>query len=251
LIGRLQPEKGINQANWTLTVAPAWKTVMGDAVQVLHLLHHPDTLVQEHDRGSVSFVRVGGGKLVAKRSITQERRRWVQLTSLYRGGEGARAFRAMLQLQKAGMPVPEPVLTLERKYWRFVVASWHVYRYLDGQECTCADAALITRTLAQLHQHGWIHRDPHVKNFLKVGDRAVILDWTRARPWRLGYARRYDLVLLNDCCPGAGELYPGFSASDPLFILAQWQKKWINQWREIKRTVRSRFRIRRNSGSGF
>jgi hypothetical protein len=232
----------LNHPHWILTVAPAWETTMGDALQVLDLLQHPDILVQEHDRGSVSFLQVGGKRLVAKRSITQERRRWVQLISFYRGGEGGRTFRNMLKAREAGMPVPEPVLTLEQKRWRFVVASWHVYEYLDGQVCSCADAALAARTLARLHQHGWIHRDPHIKNFLKKGDRASIIDWTRARPWRFGYARRYDLVLLNDCCPGARDLYPGFSASDPLYLLAQWQKNWITQWRRVKRAVRGWFR---------
>ncbi len=118
------------------------------------------------------------------------------------------------------------------------MASWHAYRYLDGDACTCADAALIARTLKHLHDRGWVHRDPHVRNFLKHGGEAGIIDCAKARPWRSGYARRYDLVLLNKCCPGARAFYPGFSTSDSLYVLAQWHNNWIVRWRRIKRRAR-------------
>jgi tRNA A-37 threonylcarbamoyl transferase component Bud32 len=236
----------MNHANWTLTVAPAWKASLGDSARVLDLLQHPDMLVQENDRGVAVILRIGGATLVAKRSKTQEQRRWIQLSSIYRGGEGWRAFRNMSRLRDAGLPVPEPVLALERTRWGFVVASWHAYRYLDGQECTCADAALIARALKQLHEHGWVHRDPHVRNFLRNGDRASIIDCAKARPWRSTYARRYDLVLLNKCCPGARVSYPGFSPSDPLYHLAQLHNNWIVRWRGVKRAVRGWFGVRRD-----
>lgn len=244
---RREPERRVIHANWTLTVAPAWKASLGDASRVLDLLLHPDTLVQENDRGSVSVVRHGEAVLVVKRSKTQERRRWIQLLSLCRGGEGSRAFRNMSRLRDAGLRVPEPVLALEQTHRGFVVASWHAYRYLDGQACTCADAALIARALKHLHEHGWVHRDPHVRNFLKDGDRASIIDCAKARPWRSGYARRYDLVLLNKCCPGARVLYPGFSASDWLYRLAQLHNSWIVRWRRVKQRVRGLCGIRRGS----
>jgi hypothetical protein len=248
--GRRLPERPVMHANWILTVAPAWSTSLGDAVRVLDRLQHPDTKVQENDRGSVSFHRIGGDVLVAKRSFTQERRRWVQLTSIYRGGEGARAFRNIRRLQAAGLPVPEPVLTLERKRWGFVVASWHAYRYLEGRVCTCADADLIARALKDLHEHGWVHRDPHVRNFLREGDRASIIDCAKARPWRSTYAQRYDLVLLNKCCPGARDVYPGFSASDWRYGMAQRHNNWVVRWRRVKRTVRGWCGVRRDEPSG-
>jgi tRNA A-37 threonylcarbamoyl transferase component Bud32 len=243
---RRQPERPVIHANWTLTVAPAWKTSFSDAIRVLDLLQHPETMVQEHDRGSVSFLRVCGNRLVAKRSFTQERRRWTQLTSIYRGGEGARAFRNMSRLREAGLSVPEPVLALEQRRWGLVVASWHAYWYLDGQACTCAHAAMIARTLKQLHDRGWVHRDPHVRNFLESASGTCIIDCARARPWRSGYAKHYDVVLLNKCCPGARELYPGFSATNPLHVLAQWQINWVVRWRRVKRVVRRWAGIRRN-----
>jgi tRNA A-37 threonylcarbamoyl transferase component Bud32 len=211
---------------------------------------HPESLIQENDRGTVSVVRRGGAMLVVKRSRIQERRRWIQFHSLYRGGEGTRAFRNLVLLREAGLPVPEPILALDESRFGFVIASWHVYRYLEGQACTCEDAPLIARTLKRMHDAGWVHRDPHVRNFLTHDGEAGIIDCARARPWRSGYARRYDVVLLSTCCAGAREFYPGFSASDPLYALAQWHNRWIVRWRRIKRMVRGWFGAHRHDQPG-
>jgi hypothetical protein len=238
-------ERPVNHDHWILTVAPEWKGSFGAAARALELLQQPAALIQENDRGTVSLVRHGEILLVVKRSKTQAQRPWIQMLSLVRGGEGARAFRNMRRLRDAGLAVPEPVLALEQVRWRFVVASWHAYRHLAGQPCTCADAALVARTLADLHAHGWVHRDPHVRNFLRDGDAARIIDCAKARPWRFAYGRRYDVVLLDKCCPGARMLYPGWSESDPLGRLARWHNRWVVRWRRMKRAVRGALGIDR------
>lgn len=222
-----------------MTVAPAWRDALGDAADVRARLLRPASPIQENDRGTTSLVRVGDALLVVKRSRVQERRRWIQLHSVYRGGEGRRAFRNMGRLRDAGLRVPEPVFALDETRCGFVVASWHGYRFLEGEACTCADAPLVARTLARLHEAGWVHRDPHVRNFLTHGGEAGIIDCAKARPWRFAYARRYDLVLLDKCCPGARVHYPGYSAPDPLFSLARIHNQWIVTWRRIKRCVRA------------
>ncbi|MDO8837060.1 MAG: phosphotransferase [Vicinamibacterales bacterium] len=230
---------------WTLTVAPAWAAAVGDAERVRDLLQHPGSLVHENDRGFVYATMFAGALLVLKRSKIQERRRWIQLTSLYRGGEGARAFGNLVRLHEAGLPVPEPVFAIEQTRAGFVIASWHAYRYVDGVPCSCADAEAIAKTLRVVHDHGWVHRDPHVRNFLNDGSRLSIIDWARARPWRFAYAQRYDVVLLDKCCPGACLQYPGLSASDPLYRLARHHNNWVVRWRRVKRYVRAAAGVRR------
>ncbi len=242
---RKRPRRRTIRSHWTLTVAPAWRDALGDPAAVRALAERPGTRLRETSRGTTSIVRFGGDRLVVKRSLIQERRRWIQWHSLYRGGEGARAYRNLARLREAGVRVPEPVFALEETRCGFVVASWHAYRHLEGEACTCADAPLVARTLKGLHDAGWVHRDPHVRNFLKHAGEAGIIDCARARPWRFGYARRYDLVLLDKCCPGACVHYPGWSESDALYRLAERHNGWIVLWRRVKRTVRGWFGVRR------
>ena len=195
--GRRQPEKSVTHDDWTLTVAPDWEPSLGDVARALRLLDEAGEPIHDSERSTVWAVRHGDAALILKRSKMQERRPWLQLLSLVRGGEGSRSFRNLRRLSEAGFRVPEPIMALDRRRFGFVVESWHAYRRLDGDACTCADAALIARTLRRLHDAGWVHRDPHVKNFLTLDGEIGMIDCVRARPWRFGYARRYDVVQLN------------------------------------------------------
>ena len=132
--------------------------------------------------------------------------------------------------------MPEPVLFLEKRRYGFVVASWSMYRYVEGQTCTCADAPHIAAMLQQIHQKGWVHRDPHVENFLMREGQLSIIDCARARPWRWRYAQIYDVVLLNNCCPGSMTYY-GISESDWLYRLAKTRNNLLQLWRWVKRIV--------------
>ena len=224
--------------DWILTVAPAWKGTFRQPAETLARLRDAATLIHENDRGTTSLFSVEDVRLVAKRSKRQERLLWIRVISLALGGEGARAFRNMSRLRHAGLPVPEPVLTLERVRLGFVLESWHVYRHVEGEPCTCADAARAARALEAVHACGWVHRDPHVGNFLKDGERTHIIDWAKARHWPFAYARRYDVVLLDKCCPGARLMYAGWRDEDLWSRLARLHNGWMVRWRAIKRGVR-------------
>lgn len=226
-----------NHAYWALEIFPQWTETFHNVETVLTLLAKPEKILQETRRGVVSLIRYQNVLFIAKRSKTQEQRWWDQFTSLYRRGEGARTLRNMAKLYALGLPVPEPVLILEKKQYGFVVTSWSMYRYLEGQPCTCADAPQIAKMLQRIHHKGWVHRDPHVKNFLLNDNDMCIIDCARARPWRSRYARMYDVVLLNNCCPGSSECY-GISETYWMYRLAKCHNNLIKFWRRVKRWFR-------------
>ena len=225
--------------HWHLQVCPPWQAAFPTLATVFELLSRPAQVLQENNRGVVFLMRHRGTLLVAKRSKIQENKRWAQLTSLYRKGEGARLIANMTRLYALGLPVPEPVLVLEQKRAGFVVASWSVYRYLEGQACTCAESPLIAKMLEEIHARGWVHRDPHVKNFLWDGAYIRIIDCARARPWRFRYAQMYDVVLLDKCCPGSRTSYDLTSAAARVYRLAKFHNNLIVRWRRLKRMLRN------------
>ena len=235
------PQGRESERGWHLHVFPTWQKTFRSIADVCTILQNPEKILQGNNRGIVLLVRHKNLLFIAKRSLIQENRRWAQFTSVYRQGEGTRTLRSMAQMYEAGLPVPEPVLVLEKKRFGFVVASWSVYRYLEGQPCTCAQAAQVAATLKNIHQHGWVHRDPHVKNFLIHHGEIRFIDCARARPWHSRYAQMYDVVLLNNCCPGSLQQY-GISAVSRVYRLAKFQNNMIKRWRKIKRHVRSFFR---------
>ncbi len=226
---------------WQLSVFSPWQPIFSSITDVRAMLNHPEKMIQENSRGIVLMLHQNQTTFIAKRSLTQENRRWAQLTSCYRKGEGARTLRNMAALFHLGLPVPEPVLLLEKKRCGFVVASWSVYRYIEGQPCTCALSVQVAAMLKRIHQAGWVHRDPHVWNFLQHENSIHIIDCARARPWRSRYAQMYDVVLLNNCCPGSFSEY-GISENNRIYQLAKSQNNIIKLWRRIKRKIRSSYK---------
>jgi tRNA A-37 threonylcarbamoyl transferase component Bud32 len=223
---------------WNLHVFPAWKELFRNMKEVCDILATPVEIIQANNRTIVCLVCHNNTFFVAKRSLTQENRRWTKLTSCYRKGEGTRTLGNMNRLYSLGLPVPEPVLVLEKKRYGFVVVSWSLYRYLKGEPCTCPQSDRIAEILREIHKKGWVHRDPHVKNFLLHEGKIGIIDCARARPWRSKYAQMYDVVLLNKCCPGSLKHY-GISETYWVYRLAKLHNNVIKLWRRIKRKVRS------------
>lgn len=225
------------EPGWQFYVFPRWRETFQTLTDAASFFTRPKKILQIHNRGQVFLIQHLDLQFIVKRSLTQEQRWWTQFTSWYRDGEGERTLRNMEKLYTSGLPVPEPVFMLEKKRFGFVTASWSVYQYLEGQPCTCAEADRIAAMLRKLHQHGWVHRDPHVKNFLLHNNHIRMIDCTRARPWNSRYARMYDVVLLNKCCPGSMKYY-GVPDGDWIYKLAQWQCSLLVSWRRLKRKLR-------------
>lgn len=225
------------EREWRLQTFPGWEARFPTIVATARMLLHSPKVLQQTKYSLVLLIEHQGQKFIAKRSLNQERRLWPQCTSLYRKGEGARTMRTLRRIYDCGLPVPEPVLVLEKKRLGFTLASWSVYRYLEGETCGFEHSAQIARTLRMMHDKGWVHRDPHVWNFLCHQGQMRILDCARARPWSSKYARMYDVVLLDKCSPGSAGFY-GVPENDPVYRLARFQNLQLQRWRRIKRVIR-------------
>ncbi len=236
LIGHF-PTSEEEEQQWQLTAFSAWQVDFPTIADACRFLARPAKILQRHNRGIVFLIRHRGESFIAKRSLRQEFRWWAQLTSVYRRGEGTRTFRTMQQLYELGLPTPEPVLVLEKKRFGMTIASWSVYHYMEGETCSFEHSGQIAHTLKMLHEKGWVHRDPHVWNFLLHQGRIKILDCDKARPWSSTYAQMYDVVLLDKCSPGSAKQY-GVPEGYWVYRLARFHNRMIQLWRKIKRTVR-------------
>lgn len=221
----------------TLRVADAWRHLVscGADVRALAASHR---VLQDSPRSLVCEASTPDGIVVVKRSRRQERSRWIQATGLWRHGEGVRAFDLLQQLSAAGVPVPEPVAAVDVRQGARVLESWVAYRHVEGEACACVDAPAIAELLVRLHAVGWVHRDPHVRNFLRTRDGLVMVDCVSARRRRGGFARAYDFVLLEKCCPSfraAGVVSP---ATGSWLRLARLGCRTMVAWRRLKFRIR-------------
>ncbi len=222
----------------TVRVARAWRALVRSRADLLAIAA-AGRVVHDTPRSLVVVADTPAGPLVVKRSRRQERSRWLQATGWWRHGEGVRAFDLLARLAADGLPVPEPVAAADTRRGGFVVASWLAYRLVEGTPGTCEDAPAVARVLARMHALGWVHRDPHVRNFLRSDDRLVLLDVVSVRRRHSSWARAYDYALLEKCCPRWRADAAGVPVAASWLRLARVGCRAMVAWRALKRRVRS------------
>ena len=221
-------------------VATEWKTALPDALSVAAFVERATgPILHESSRGRVRLADHDGGQLVLKHSFRERASRWCRLVSRFRPAEGLRAFRVMRRLGAAGARVPEAVFGLELRRRGLAIDSWHAYRFVEGRAATVDDAEHVLDTLSALHSTGWVHRDPHLGNFLINDEGVVVLDCARARPSSSAYARAFDLVLLEKCCRGLGRPHLALRGPRALLGLARAHSRSLVAWRAAKRRART------------
>ncbi|MBM3285894.1 MAG: hypothetical protein FJY88_00870 [Candidatus Eisenbacteria bacterium] len=189
-------------------------------------------------RSYVGVFEVEGRRVVAKSPRMKNRASWNRLTTLLRTGESTATVTACLAVRSDGIPVPEYICSLERRSLGMIVDSWMFYLFVPGVPCGSDQYGLVVESLASLHRAGWVHGDPHIANFLRVGDGVQILD-CRPRPARFGsLSECYDFVRLVNSEP---DLAPhlGSRARTLPYRVARAYDRAIHGWRDVKREVRS------------
>lgn len=116
-----------------------------------------------------SFVKKGdlnGQLVVAKQPVDKNRRTWSRFLSLIRAGEAMQTLLTMLHFKELGIPAVAPLLVLEKRKFGFLIDSWLVYEFREGEPANKTHLPQIVQLLRRLHQHGFRHDDPNYGNFL-------------------------------------------------------------------------------------
>lgn len=232
---------------WRAWVAPWAKGFAPSASRLLEAVERPTRALRDDARSRVllfdALPGAGSGappsRWVAKRPVWRDGRLWNRLVTWLRPGEARQAFERALDLQASGFPVPRPLACLERRAGGLVVESWFWYEYAEGRPVEEADWPRVVELLVSLHDAGWIHRDPHLANWLK-GERGICaLDANPRRLTRGPRGRRdaaYDFVQLRNCEPRLLPLLPGVGGRDWRRAEARYARELA--WRWLKRKLR-------------
>jgi tRNA A-37 threonylcarbamoyl transferase component Bud32 len=232
---------------WTALVSPGGEAVWaaiaaGEALApdsaLRDLPRRCSPVLRDDSRSFVGIFAVGGQKVVAKSFREQDRRLPARIASRFRESRAFRTLRALRALESGGVAAPSGLLALERRRWGTVVESWLFYSYIEGSPCTAADVPAILALLGRLHALGWVHGDPHIQNFLMSDGRAFMLDpgphrkrWGRIAEW-------YDVILFRRSRPDLRDAVP-IDQCSVAFRTAEAYDRWVHDWRQLKRTVRS------------
>ncbi len=208
-------------------------------------------VLTDRRRSLVKVIEFAGKQLVLKQPRNKNNSLWIQLTTLWRLGNARSGLNSLLLLQSRGFAASVPVAALERRRAGVVVDSWLIYEYQPGNAVAVDDYPHIVGFINGLHEQGWLHKDPHIDNFLTHDGQVFAID-IELVPNRYGAAgAAYNWRRLTTRSGKTVPIAEYFS-----FNLDGWAYRAADSWyrlrfryRESRNSVRSLFKRKRREGS--
>jgi len=220
--------------NGKVDAPPTW---IKDLKTILPLFKHPKVIIKHDHRSNVGIIEIDSVRYVVKKFTLQSTWFWFKLTSLIFPSIGEIACNNAIELGSAGILTPQPVMLMQRCEHGMVVESWLVYRYMEGRRLTEDDGGLVIPFVKQMHQLGWIHRDPHPGNFIAADSGTATIDPQRIRRTKNRYFKAYDVVLMSHDFPDTLDLYDRRELG-VWFTVALAGHNAVRLYRGIKRGIR-------------
>ncbi len=203
-------------------------------------------ILKNDNRSLVVLVKHYNNKYILKIPREKNRRKWIQLTTLYRNSEVKKNFLNLLKLRKLDFTSNLPLLYGEKRRKGRVVDSFILYSYLAGEKISTAFYPKLFTEIRKLHEKGYLHGDFHSSNFLVTNGQISFLD-TAFRVNILGkLGCCYEMIYFERNNRTDSELlgvHRQFVKDNYgkrcLFLASCWYD-WLSVWRSIKRLLRKR-----------
>lgn len=224
------------------------QTLVHDSISELIDQFHAMPVTLKDDKRS--FVKQGdlqGQLVVAKRPVDKNRRLWSRFLSLLRPGEAMQTLLTMLRFQELGIAAVSPIMVLEQRKLGFLVDSWLVYEFREGQPVDKSHLPGIVQLLKRLHQHGFRHDDPNYGNFLLDQNHDLFLIDCKGRK-RVGtFTDNVDFYLLTARNPDVTEAEVQALAKASNNTLGYWLSRCYIGYKNLRNRVKLILRGKRSS----
>ncbi len=166
--------KTISRDGWAI-YHPACGRVQAE--KILEINHQrPECVLRDHHRSHVNRIDFEDEQYVVKIPNNKNKSMWIRFTTLYRDSEVVRDLKSQLLLKSLNINAVEPVAALEKRKFGMVVDSRIIYEYRDGQEISVDHYPGMMDIMKILHANGYLHDDPHTKNFLQKDNEVFAID---------------------------------------------------------------------------
>lgn len=136
----------------------------------------PENVLRDHHRSRVDKVNFEGEYYVIKSPNNKNKSRWIRFTTLYRDSEVLKDLKSQLLLRRLNIETVRPIAALERRRFGMVIDSKIIYRFREGREISVTEYPEMVSIMNTLHSHGYLHDDPHTKNFLQQNGEVFVID---------------------------------------------------------------------------
>lgn len=161
-------------------------------------------LLKKQRRSEVFLFKYNGKNLVLKIPKEKNVRPWIRFTTLYRTGEAFKNLKSMDRLCEIGVKTSTPVMAAEKRSFGMVTDSWIIYEYVEGENCLEKKELYpaVVDLLSEIHNKGYLHNDPQIRNFITDGMEIYVIDSNVKRPLLKSSGRASEFSYLAKSAPG-------------------------------------------------
>jgi heptose II phosphotransferase len=195
--------------------------------------------LKDDQRSAVHLISLDKETIILKIPIEKNRRKWIRMLSPFRKSDALQSSLSMLLLQQMGIGSNKPLVVVEKKKLGVIVDSWYLCSFVEGSPCNDTDYQNVVETLQKIHAAGYLHGDPHLKNFLKGKEGAQVIDTKLSKSWNFAQ-KDLELAYLEKSCPATNQYFNTNTLSYKFahFVLYQIQ----GRFQSIKKQIRKAFR---------
>ena len=143
---------------------------------IKEILEIKGLVLKDSDRSFVKVIDYKGEKLIVKKPVDKNRRKWERIMSVFRDGEGLRVLKTMEILNKNGICSNLPIALIEYRKNSMIVDSYIIYTYIEGNNIVADDAEKVIELIKKIHKTGYLHSDTQVRNFLNSNGEILTID---------------------------------------------------------------------------
>lgn len=218
-----------------------------DVLDILTQIHAFPVTLKDDKRSLVKQGELFGKTVIAKQPRDKNRRKWIRALSLFRKSEVLSTQETLDNFERQGIESVKPICALEQRKLGFLVDSWLIYEFREGQTSNLDQLADILVMLKKLHENGYRHDDPNFGNFLVDSEQHLFLIDCKGKK-RLGiFSDYYDFMLLSQRNEGIDfeTLIKTVNINTDLwgYKLAQWYAAYKRKRTEFKNKRRKKTKV--------
>lgn len=202
---------------------------------------NPEIVLRDHHRSKVKKVNFLGKSYVVKSPDNKNKSVWIRFTTLYRDSEVYRDLKSQLLVASMNISTVKPVAALERRKSGMVFDSRIIYQYREGAEISVRHYPSMVSIMKKLHANGYLHDDPHARNFLQKNDALFVID-CKPRVNLFGKAGiAHNFITLARRSEDAQEIYRLIGES-PSSSAVYWMVNGLINLQHVRRTIKNVFK---------
>lgn len=157
-------------------------------------------VLKDDKRSYVAIIEIENKKYVYKEPREKNKRKWQRFLSIFRGSESYREYMSIKKIRDMGFNAPTPYLAVEEKKFMMVYNSYYIAEYIDGREGSVKNIDIISNTLREIHNLGYLHGDSHIANFLIKENDVYIIDTKFIKNKYGNCGKIFEFIYLEESC---------------------------------------------------